>query len=90
MYGVRNRPTWQMNRVELARVFADHFGYTTSHRSNCIYDPAGKAVAQGWHSFASKLVNLGLIAEGTGINWRRAGHRPRITWQHSDHPGASR
>jgi hypothetical protein len=75
---VARKATWTMTAVELARVFADHFGYTTSPRSNWVYDPAGRPVACGWHEFAARLQTRGWIRVGVGVNWRRAGESPRL------------
>lgn len=70
--GVRSRvPTWEMRPVELARVFADHYGYRTSS-GGWIYDPEGHPVAHGWQSFADTLAARGWIVEGKGIAWTRA------------------
>lgn len=70
------RPTWRMTRVELARVFAEHFGWTV--RGNWIRDERGVAVAVGWDMVADRLAARGWIAEGVGVNWRRAGASPRL------------
>jgi hypothetical protein len=73
IYGVRTTVlTSQMTAVELARVFADHYGYGVRPRSNWIYDKLGRPVEDGWVSFASYLERLGYIKVGVGVLWRAA------------------
>ena len=78
VYGVRTTVlTSRMTAVELARVFADHYGYGT-HRGGTlsqggwIYDKLGRPIEQGWVSFASYLERLGYIKVGVGVLWRAA------------------
>lgn len=71
--GVRSTvPAWEMTDVELARVWAAHYGYGVRPRSNWIYTPAGRPVRDGWVSFAALLVQLGYVTPGRGIDWRAA------------------
>lgn len=73
--GVRSTvPTWEMTNVELARVWADHFGYGVRPRSNWVYTPSGVPVRPGWESFAELLVRLGYIVPNRGVDWMHA-HR---------------
>jgi hypothetical protein len=66
-----------MSAVELARVFAEHFGYTV--HGNHIQRPGdGRSVAVGWDQFAQKLTSRWWIAVGHGVNWRRAGETPTL------------
>lgn len=78
--GVRSTVTTaHMTKVELARVWADHYGYTTTVRdAGWIRDPQGRAIVQGWAAFADKLASRGFIRVGKGIDWRRTGETPRI------------
>lgn len=71
-------PTWRMAPVELARVFADHFGWA-GRSGGWIYDQNGRPVAHGWASLASRLAALGWIQRGVGVNWRLAGETPRLS-----------
>lgn len=85
-YGVRNIATWQMNRTELARTVAHHFGYA-ARSGGWIYRPNGTPVTQGWDSFADMLETRGYIIVGKGINWRPMGQQLRLpNWR----PAASR
>lgn len=72
-----SKPTWRMSASQLARVFADHFGFT-GRKGGWIYSPAGRPVAHGWDSFAARLAARGWIKPGVGIDWRRAGEAPRL------------
>lgn len=75
--GVRSTvPTWEMTTVELARVWADHFGYGVRPRSNWIYTPAGRPVRPGWVAFADLLVQLGYIVPERGVDWMAAHRLP--------------
>jgi hypothetical protein len=71
------KATWKMSRQELAKVFAEHFGFT-GRLGGWIYSPTGQPITQGWDSFASKLQQRGWIIQGTGINWRAAGEAPKL------------
>lgn len=80
--GVRSSVlTSRMTEVELARIFADHYGYGT-HRGGTnsqggwIYDKLGRPIEHGWVSFARYLAQLGYIKEGVGVLWRHADLRP--------------
>lgn len=73
---VTTKATWEMTEVELARVFAEHFGYT--RRGNWISRPDGVAVGCGWDHFAQRLRQRGWIRVGQGVNWRAAGEHPRL------------
>lgn len=78
--GVRTTiPTWEMTRVELARVWADHFGYGVRPRSNWIYTPTGIPVRPGWEAFADLLVQLGYITPERGIHWLASHWRPHTS-----------
>lgn len=68
--------TWNMTSIQLARVFAEHFGYSV--KGNWIHSPAGVAVACGWEDFAAKLAARGWTRVGQGVNWRHAGESPRL------------
>lgn len=77
IYGVRrNVLTSRMTEVELARIFADHYGYgvrtTGIVKSNWIYDQLGRPIECGWVSFAKYLTQLGYIKVGVGVLWRMA------------------
>lgn len=72
----RSVGTWAMTKVELARIFADHFGYTL--HTNWLARPDGVAVACGWQDFADALERRGWIKVGSGVDWRRAGEHPRL------------
>jgi hypothetical protein len=74
---MRRQATWHMSEVELAHVWADHFGYT-GRPGGWIYSPAGRPVAHGWAALARELSSRGWIREGSGINWRACGERPTI------------
>lgn len=79
------KATWTMTSTELARVFAEHFGYTV--KGNWIQSPAGTPVACGWGHFAQKLTAKGWIKQGSGIDWRRAGETPRLRRATKDERG---
>lgn len=76
--GVRDRPTWELTTVELARVWADHYGYGVRPRSNWIYTPHGSPVRPGWEAFAELLVQLGYVVPERGIHWQLAWTRPHL------------
>lgn len=71
------KATRKMTAEELAKVFAEHFGYA-GRPGGWIYDPQGVNVAHGWAPFAELLSQRGWIKTGEGINWRGAGERPRL------------
>jgi hypothetical protein len=71
------KATWQMSATELARVWADHFGYE-GRPGGWIYDPRGRPVAHGWDEFTARLQRRGFIVRGQGINWRASGETPRF------------
>ena len=80
MRATRYKSTWEMSRVELARVFAEHYGYaTTVADGGWIRRPDGTAVAQGWKSFADRIAARGWIREGVGVDWARAGQTPTLS-----------
>lgn len=75
--GVRSTvPTWKMTRVELARVWADHYGYGVRPGSNWIYSPTGRPVRGGWAAFAELLVSIGYVVPDRGIDWQLAWRLP--------------
>lgn len=61
--------TSQMTRVELARVVADHLGWTAAE-GGWIYEaqPSG-AIVQGWETLAELLGWRGWIVQGKGVAW---------------------
>jgi hypothetical protein len=74
--------TGRMTAEQLARVWADHFGYQAK-AGGWIYDDRGRPVVQGWDGFVRRLVVRAYIQPGTGVNWRavdvakaRGGWRP--------------
>lgn len=71
------KASWDMNKVELAKIFAEHFGFT-GKLGGWIYSPAGQPVAHGWDQFASRIARRGWIKTGSGINWRGAGETPKL------------
>lgn len=66
----RKVPTWKMTPVELAKVWAEHYGYLRC--GNWISRPDMVAVAGGYEELAVKLTAKGFIKEGVGIDWRRS------------------
>jgi hypothetical protein len=68
---VRNVPSWEMTRVELARVFALIHGFK-GMPSGWISDSDGVFVAHGWVAFADRLEARGWIQEGKGVFWTKA------------------
>lgn len=54
---------------QLARAWADHFGYQAK-RGGWIYDDKDRPVVQGWASFGQRLRARGYITPGVGVNWR--------------------
>lgn len=68
--------TSQMTSVELARVFADHFGWTAAD-GGWIYEaqPSG-AIVQGWTTLADMLIWRGWIVEGKGVMWAQFHGKP--------------
>jgi hypothetical protein len=71
------KATWQMTKTELARVFAEHFGWRHSS-GGWIVNAAGEPICQGWENLADALTGRGWIRVGEGVNWRRAGERPKL------------
>jgi hypothetical protein len=74
------KPTWRMTEKELAKVVAEHFGFTV--RGPWIRDDRGVPIAIGWEHLAKKLSKRKFIVQGQGINWRLIGphlHLPRAT-----------
>jgi hypothetical protein len=71
------KATWAMSEPQLARVFAEHFGFT-GRPGGWIYSPAGNPIAHGWSAFGANLAQRGFIKVGQGVNWRRAGERPVV------------
>lgn len=69
-------PTWRMDRTQLARVAAEHFGWTV--RTNWILDDQGVAVGCGWEHVAARLERRGLVRVGSGVNWRQIGATLRL------------
>ena len=69
------KSTSQMNAIELARVWAEHFGYT-ARTGGWIYRPDGTPVVQGWDMLAKVLTSRKFVVVGQGINWRASGERP--------------
>lgn len=68
--GVRAISTSQMTAVELAKCWAQHFGYYGG-TGGWIYRPQDdKNVVQGWELFAEILQQRGYIEVGVGIHWR--------------------
>lgn len=67
---VRRVGTWQMTRLELARVVAEHLGWRGA-AGGWIYDQGGRPVAHGWAGLAALLERRGWIVVGSGVNWRR-------------------
>lgn len=77
-----SKSTRRMNAEQLARVWAEHFGYQ-GRQGGWIYDDRGRPVVQGWAGFAARLADRGYIRTGEGVNWRavdlakqRGGWRP--------------
>lgn len=82
-----SKPTTQQTRVELARVWADHFGYVVLYGSNWIYSPINglgyrDAIACGWEELAAALERSDWIKEGVGVNWRLCGSVPSVFRMH--------
>lgn len=78
--GVRSTvPTWEMTNVELARVWADHYGYGVRPRSNWIYGPTGRPVRAGWEAFAALLVSIGYVVPERGIDWQLTWRLPHMS-----------
>lgn len=69
---VIRKATWQMTAPELARVVADHLGWT-GRKGGWIYNAAGRPIAHGWTELASIMTTRGWITVGTGINWSLIG-----------------
>lgn len=69
-YGVPAVHTNRMTLVQLARVWADHFGYE-ARSGGWVYDETGHPVAHGWESFAGRLAARAYIEVGVGVHWRR-------------------
>ena len=64
------KPTWRMSTVELARVVADHRGWTLT--GAWLRDEEHRNVGLGWSMVAEEMVLLGWIKAGSGVNWRKA------------------
>lgn len=68
----KTKPTWRMNRIELAKVWADHNGiHTHTHGGGWLYTESDRPYVQGWHDLATRLERAGTIVVGTGIRWNR-------------------
>lgn len=65
-----SRPAYTLNLVEMARRYADHYGYEP--RGGWIYNLDGERVAHGWKTFADQLVQRGAIEPGVGFGLRFA------------------
>lgn len=63
------RPTWKMTAPELARVVAEHKGFTLN--GNAVRDNRGRFLGWGWDTIAEQMTRRGWIATGHGVNWRR-------------------
>lgn len=72
----RSVGTWQMTPVELAKVWAEHYGYLRC--GQWISRPDKVAVAEGYGELANKLLAKRYIVEGVGIDWRRSARNPRL------------
>jgi hypothetical protein len=84
--------TSKMTAVELAKVWAEHFGlkgapggwiYTNIEPNIHPFTKkaigwVGKPVAHGWVDLANALERTGLIEVGKGINWRASGEKPSV------------
>lgn len=78
MTRIPRKGTWQMSAVDLARVFARHFGWT-GRPGGWIYTTDGRPICQGWDNLAEALTSRGWIRVGAGVDWRAAGENPRLT-----------
>lgn len=85
-----SKPTWKMSAVELARVWAEQFGYRGNSGGWIGYDNARGGwvpVAHGWSAFAALLARRNYVAVGQGVDWRRTylalGETPRLP-MHAD------
>lgn len=66
-----SKPTWKMTGTELARVVAEHLGLV-GRPGGWLYDgTTGRRVCQGYAALAAALRRDGIIAEGSGVTWRR-------------------
>lgn len=84
----RTPPTWKADKIALARIFAEHFGWTRTGNWISIPMPSGpRAVACGWEHLADRLIKHGFITVGVGINWRKAGETPRLPKVERDSAG---
>lgn len=72
-----SKGTWEMTAEELAKVWAEHFGYT-GHAGGWIHRPDGTPVCQGWTALAEILTRRGWIRVTYGIDWRASGEAPKL------------
>jgi hypothetical protein len=76
VYYPRQKPTYMMSDLELARVWAHHHGLYAS-RSGWLRK-GSDPITQGYVDLASILARAGVIVPGSGIDWR-AGDAQGIT-----------
>ena len=67
------RPTWEMTADELARTVA--YSKAWEQDGGWLFIDA-TPIAQGYGQLAAKLVRLGIIEPGRGIDWRRLDATP--------------
>ena len=69
----RTKPTWKMDRVELAKVVAGHVGvHSHPNGGGWLYfrgDTVELPLIQGWDNYGRFLERSGAIVVGRGVNW---------------------
>lgn len=70
----KTKPTWKMNRIELAKTWVAHYGgHTHRNGGGWIYSATERPIIQGWERLAQDLERTGVIVVGKGINWSKSG-----------------